>query len=303
MSDTPPSQVYANLLLVAVTLLAAMGWIFSKYVLVAMSPMFFLATRFILSAVIVGGFRPKTVLRAPLQHIIRPLLTGTLLGIQIAMWGYGLMLSDGLGVGAFLISLSFLLIPVTGLLFGYRARPYTWIAIIVAVPGLALLALRHGFALAASDIVFLLSAVLYSLYFNINGRLCAGIPPVTQTTYQLFAVSVVCALAYGFWESDQTQSFAGVWLWFVLSIVLATCLRFFLLLKAQSMEPEGQGAIVMTLEPVWVAILSTLYMNETLSLTALSGMAIIFLALLINAVGTVRVARQMKRARQAVADD
>lgn len=303
MSDTPPSQVYANLLLVAVTLLAAMGWIFSKYVLVAMSPMFFLATRFILSAVIVGGFRPKTVLRAPLQHIIRPLLTGTLLGIQIAMWGYGLMLSDGLGVGAFLISLSFLLIPVTGLLFGYRARPYTWIAIIVAVPGLALLALRHGFALAASDIVFLLSAVLYSSYFNINGRLCAGIPPVTQTTYQLFAVSVVCALAYGFWESDQTQSFAGVWLWFVLSIVLATCLRFFLLLKAQSMKPEGQGAIVMTLEPVWVAILSTLYMNETLSLTALSGMAIIFLALLINAVGTVRVARQMKRARQAVADD
>ena len=71
-----------------------------------------------------------------------------------------------------------------------------------------------------------------------------------------------------------------------------------MLLKAQSMSPEGQGAIVMTLEPVWVALLSILLLKEKLSVAALSGMAIIFVALLVNSLGVVRAARRARRYKQ-----
>ncbi len=289
-----PSQ-YANFLLLAVTLLAASGWLFSKFVLVAMSPMFFLAIRFIGSGLMVGAMKPNIVLRTPLSNCWRSLLTGTVLGVQTALWGFALALSNGLGVGAFLISLSFILIPITGLLFGFRARGYTWLAVAIAMPGLFLLALRHGLALADSDILFLLSAILYAFYFNINGRLCHGIPAITQTCYQLIAAGTVCFIAFLWMEIDANQSVYEVWHWLALSIVLATCLRFFLLLKAQSMSPEGQGAIVMTLEPVWVAILSAWWLNENLSFVALSGMGLIFLALVVNALGSIRANRRHKQ--------
>ena len=65
------------------------------------------------------------------------------------------------------------------------------------------------------------------------------------------------------------------------------------------MSPEGQGAIVMTLEPVWVALLGVFVMDEMLSVASVSGMAIIFLALIVNSIGTVRSARQAKKARLA----
>ncbi|GAC12552.1 DMT family transporter [Paraglaciecola chathamensis] len=285
----------ANILLLAVTLLAASGWLFSKFVLIAMSPMFFLAIRFIGSGLMVGAMKPIKVIRTPMSDCWRALLTGTVLGVQTALWGFALAISDGLGVGAFLISLSFLLIPITGLLFGFRAQGHTWLAVAIAMPGLFLLALRHGLTLADSDILFLLSAILYAFYFNINGRLCHAIPAITQTCYQLIAAGTVCFIAFLSMEIDFNQSVYGVWHWLALSIVLATCLRFFLLLKAQSMSPEGQGAIVMTLEPVWVAILSAWWLNEKLSLVALLGMGLIFLALVVNAVGSIRASRKRKQ--------
>ena len=64
------------------------------------------------------------------------------------------------------------------------------------------------------------------------------------------------------------------------------------------MAPEGQGAVVMTLEPVWVAILSALLMGEQLNHFAVLGMAIIFLALIVNGLGTLRMAKRSKRARE-----
>ena len=299
MSNQSSSQLTAHLLLVAVTLLAAMGWFFSKSALLAITPMYFLAIRFFSSALLMAAMKPRIVLKATSVQIRNALLTGLVLGVQTSVWAAALMHSDGLGVGAFLISLSFLLIPVTGLAFGYRAQSQTWIAIAIALPGVALLALRNGFNLAPADSLFLISALLYALYFNINGRLCARIPPVTQTFYQMLSASVACTVAYAAWELDAEQELAEVWHWVLLSVVLATWLRFFLLLKAQSMAPEGQGAIVMTLEPVWVALLGITLMNETLGLAAVTGMAVIFLALMVNSLGTVRAARQARKVRKA----
>ena len=299
MSNTHASQLYAHLLLVAVTLLAATGWLFSKAALVAMTPMFFLAIRFFATALLMGAVSSQTILRASANQIRSALLTGLILGLQTAVWGAALAMSNGLGVGAFLLSLSFLLIPLTGLAFGYRAQVQTWIAVAIALPGVALLALRNGVSIAPADSLFLISALLLAFYFNINGRLCAGIPPVTQTFYQMLSASLACAIAYVIWESDTEQHIGDVWYWVLLSVVFATWLRFFLLLKAQSMSPEGQGAIVMTLEPVWVALLGITLMNETLGLAAVTGMAVIFLALMVNSLGTVCAARQARIVRKA----
>ena len=114
----------------------------------------------------------------------------------------------------------------------------------------------------------------------------------------MLSASIACVVAYLTFELDAKQELSAVWHWVLLSVVLATWLRFFLLLKAQSMSPEGQGAIVMTLEPVWVALLSILLLKETLSVAALSGMAIIFVALLVNSLGVVRAARSARRYKQ-----
>ncbi|QJR81175.1 DMT family transporter [Alteromonas pelagimontana] len=290
------TDTYANGLLVIVTVFAALGWLFSVHVLSALSPLLFLTIRFLSAACIVGAANPRQVLTLPRRWQWRALVTGALLGVQTAVWVMAITQAEGIGVGAFLMSLSFILIPLTGLLFGYRAKRLTWLALLIALPGLGLLAFRHGFAVQQSDILFLVSAILYALYFNINGKLCATIPPVAQTCYQLFAASVVFTAGFLLFETGYSQSLQSVWLWLLLSILVATCLRFFLMLKAQTMAPEGQGAVVMTLEPVWVALLGGAFLGEQFDRASVAGMILIFLALVVNAFGSYRQRRKLLQA-------
>ncbi|RDV25501.1 DMT family transporter [Alteromonas aestuariivivens] len=281
-------QRLANTLLFTVTLLAAVGWLFSVHVLVAVTPMLFLTIRFVSAAILVGAAKPAEVLRLPWRWRWRAMVSGALLGTQTTVWALAVVEAEGIGVGAFLMSLSFVLIPVTGLAFGYRAKPHTWLALAIAIPGLALLAMRHGFSISVPDALFLLSAVMSALYFNINGRICATIPAIAQTSYQMLGAGLASGVGYFLFEMQLPQSFGSVWHWLIMSILIGTCMRFFFMLKAQMLAPEGQGAVIMILEPVWVAVLGIVFLNEAFSTEAILGMALIFLALLVNAVGAYR---------------
>lgn len=282
----------ANSLLVLVTVLAAFGWVFSKEALTTLAPMLFLWIRFWGAALIVGMGDPKALWSLSATQRRRALITGMVLGLQTSLWALGLYHAEHLGVGAFLISLGFVLIPVVGaLLFGMRSRPYTWVAVLVAVPGLGFLSLDNGFEFSVSDILFLASAVLYAFYFNFNGRYSAAIPAIPLTAIQLAGAGLVALAGSVIFESAFTElrhtpvglSVIG---WVVASILIATGLRFFLLVKAQASAPEAHGAVIMTLEPVWVALLGALWFGEQMSQTQLLGSGLIFCALLINAGGS-----------------
>ena len=65
------------------------------------------------------------------------------------------------------------------------------------------------------------------------------------------------------------------------SVLLASSLRFFLQIKAQSMTTPSHAAVILMLEAVWTALFAAWWFGETM--TALKLLAsLIFMALLIN---------------------
>ncbi|MBL4765411.1 MAG: DMT family transporter [Colwellia sp.] len=282
---TNNSNAIANILLVIVTLLAACGWLFSKYTLAVMTPLLFLSIRFILAGMIVGVVDIKAICQLSTKNVVNIIITGALLGVQTSLWGIGLYYAEHLGIGAFLISLSFLLIPVIGMLFGLPVQKSTWFALAIATIGLLLLCIRDGFHWQLSDGYFLMSTLLYAFYFNLNGRLSAHIPAIPLTACQLIVAGAVCFLGYWFFESDIAFSLDAIYpvlAWLLASIFIATSLRFFILVKALSMAPKAQGALIMILEPVWVTLLGMIFFGEQLSSQEILGMGFISLALLVN---------------------
>jgi drug/metabolite transporter (DMT)-like permease len=273
----------ADVLLLLVTVLAASGWIFSKEALAGMPPLLFIGTRFLLAGLILLGFAWPTLTRMPARRVRRGLLVGVLFSAAIAFWVLGLNYSDHLGESAFINSLGILLVPVVArLLFGDRPPRSTWVALPVALLGFALLSLNAGFNVEASQLLMVCAALCFALLINVNARVVRNVPALPLTTLQLISVGVVLTGLSLVVEHQPLALSPSILGWFMVSVLLASSLRFFLQIKAQSMTTPSHAAVILMLEAVWTALFAAWWFGETMTALQLLGCSLIFMALLIN---------------------
>lgn len=273
----------ADALLLLVTVLAASGWIFSKEALAGMPPLLFIGTRFLLAGLILLGFAWPTLTRMPLRRVRRGLLVGVLFSAAIAFWVLGLNYSDHLGESAFINSLGILLVPVVArMLFGDRPPRSTWVALPVALLGFALLSLNAGFNVEASQLLMVCAALCFALLINVNARVVRNVPALPLTTLQLISVGVVLTGLSLVVEHQPLALSPSILGWFMTSVLLASSLRFFLQIKAQSMTTPSHAAVILMLEAVWTALFAAWWFGETMTALQLLGCSLIFMALLIN---------------------
>ena len=283
MNSVKQAPWQADALLLLVTALAAGGWIFSKEALAGMPPLLFIRTRFLLAGLILLGFAWPTLTRMPLRRVRRGLLVGVLFSAAIAFWVLGLNYSDHLGESAFINSLGILLVPVVArLLFGDRPPRSTWVALPVALLGFALLSLNAGFNVEASQLLMVCAALCFALLINVNTRVVRNVPALPLTTLQLISVGVVLTGLSLVVEHQPLALSPSILGWFMTSVLLASSLRFFLQIKAQSMTTPSHAAVILMLEAVWTALFAAWWFGETMTALQLLGCSLIFMALLIN---------------------
>ena len=283
MNSVKQAPWQADALLLLVTALAAGGWIFSKEALAGMPPLLFIGTRFLLAGLILLGFAWPTLRKMPARRIQRGLLVGVLFSAAIAFWVLGLHHSNHLGESAFINSLGILLVPVVArLLFGDRPPRSTWVALPVALLGFALLSLNAGFNIEASQLLMVCAALCFALLINVNTRVVRNVPALPLTTLQLISVGVVLTSLSLVVEHQPLALNKSILGWFMACVLLASSLRFFLQIKAQSMTTPSHAAVILMLEAVWTALIAAWWFGETMSVLQLLGCSLIFTALLIN---------------------
>ena len=274
----------ADLVLLLVTLLAAAGWIFSKEALQGLPPLFFIGIRFLLAGAVLWLFAGRGWQQVGAQGLrLHSLGLGAVMAAALVFWIQGLYHGEHLGEGAFITSLGVVLVPVMGwLIFRERAPLSTWLSLPVAVAGLGLLSLRGGFTLAPGQGWFLLAALCFSLHFTLMARIAPRIPAVILTAIQLLVVGMVNLVVSALtepWPQSVTLPVVG---WVLASALVATSLRFALQTHGQSLAPASHVALLMTLEPVWTALLGALWYGQSMVLAQFLGCSLIFGAMLIS---------------------
>lgn len=297
---TPAAK--SDLMLVGVTLLAAVSWIMSREAVLLMPPLLFMSLRFLLAGgllAVIGHASLRAMDRAALRRAAE---VGSVFAVAMSCWVMGIFTGSHVGEGAFLTSLGVVIAPVIGrLLFGERLPRAMWLALPMAATGLALLSLRHGFRPEAGQVFYLTSAFIFALFFHLNlhaatgrpqrRRTVAAIPPIALTAVVLTMVGLVSGLFSLLFEpwtptfSHFTPAMAG---WIVASAVVGTAMRFLLQTYAQSLSSHAHGVVIMVVEPVWVALLAAAWLGESMSGIQLAGCALIFGSLLVNRAGPVR---------------
>jgi len=297
MSDTHKS----DLLLIVVTLFAAISWMFSKEAILLMPPLMFMAARFLIAGTVLAFFARRSLMKLSKDQLCRSVGVGLVFGTAMTCWVMGLVHITSLGEGAFLTSLGVVIVPIIArLVFKEAQPPSTWLAIPIAVAGLALLSLENGFRPEAGQIFFVMAATIFALYFNLNTRAAntlstqgmngeciehPRVPALALTTVVLAVVGIltgVLSAIFEPWQSVATNATPILALWVVLSATVGTALRFLVQTYAQSLSLHSHGVVIMVLEPMWTALMAAAWFGEQMTLLQLAGCALIFLSLLVN---------------------
>jgi len=286
----------ADLLLVATTLIAAAGWIFSKEALVGFSPLLFIALRFSGAGLVLAFFCLKPLQNLNKVQLAAALKVGLLFGFAMVFWILGLKHAQHLGVGAFLTSLGIVIVPLLNFaLGGEKPSHFAFLSLPFVIAGLGVLSLDSEFYFGLGELSFLFSATFLAFMFVFNSRAAAGISALPLTAIQLLVAGLITGIASLVFEVWSFQHTPVIWGWFAASLLLATSLRFLLQTYAQGLAPPSHTAIIMTLEPVWTAILASFWFAEIMSSYQLIGCSLIFIAVLVNRAPALRLWLKSKR--------
>ncbi len=281
----PPtdSHLKADLMLFAVTLLAALGWLFSKEALGGLPPLLFIGTRFLLAGGVLAMLGWRQLAQLNRSQCLQSIGVGALFAIAMGLWVMGLFHTTHVGEGAFIASLGTVLVPVVAAaIFKDRPPLTTWIALPLAVCGFALLSLDRGFQVEPGQWFFLAAAVVFALLFNFTSRVVDTVPAWPLTAIQLVVVGVVLLPVSALLEVWPQEVAGPIWGWLLASAFIATALRFLVQVAAQGMTTPSHAALIMMLEPMWTALLAAFWFAERMTAGQLAGCALIFFALLLN---------------------
>lgn len=291
----------ADLLLLCVTLLAAISWLFSKEAIQLMPPLLFLCLRFLLAGCLLLAIGPGALLRLAPRQLLRAAKVGVFFGAGMSCWVMGLYYGSHVGIGAFLTSLGVVLVPVFGrLLFAEHAPASTWAALPVAVVGLGLLSIQEAGRFDWGQLFYVAAAIVFAIYFNLNTHAAntqvhedasgnrtetAAVPARILTAIVLIEVGLIAGLLSALmepWQATLDTFNSDMLLWVVLSAVIGSAARFLLQTYAQSLARHSHGVIIMVVEPVWTALFAAAWFAEQMTPSQLSGCALIFAALLVS---------------------
>jgi len=291
----------SDLLLMLVTVLAAISWMFSREAVMLMPPLMFMALRFLIAGTMLVPFAWNQLRAMNRAQYIRSMRVGLVFGIAMSFWVTGLSLTSHVGESAFLVSLGVVLVPVIARFVFSEAQPLsTWIALPVATSGLAFLSLENGFRPEPGQIFFIIAAAIFALFYTLNTRAAntrndinrrgnavekPRVPALALTTVALLTVAAVTGSLSLLTEIPDMAAvdFTGtLWMWILASAVIGTAGRFLVQTVAQSLSSHSHGVVILVVEPIWVALIAMAWFGESMSSAQLMGCTLIFAALLIN---------------------
>ena len=211
----------------------------------------------------------------------RSLLIGAVIGATVAA-GYALqtygLASTAPGTAGLITGLFVVFTPVIDRAFGARIAGRTWVAVMVALAGTALLAGGDPAArVGIGDLLVLGGAICFAFQVVLLSRRAPGLRPMDLALMQM-AVGFLVFSAAG--SASLAAPTAGVWFGIVITGVFASALAFPLQAWVQSKLNATRAALIMAMEPAWALLFSVLLAGQHLDAVQATGAALVLVAVL-----------------------
>lgn len=174
------------------------------------------------------------------------------------------------GNAAFVTGLYMVLVPIAGILFGHRTGVFTWVGLLLAVPGLFLLTWT-GNGIGVGDLLCLIGAGFWTFHILGVGRFARTVDPLRLSVVQFVVLALLSAVAA---IGLEPAPFGGLGL--ALGAVLyaglvSTGVGFTLQILGQRHARPSIAAMIMSLEAMWGAVGGVLILGERFTTAGLVG--------------------------------
>lgn len=172
-------------------------------------------------------------------------------------------------------------------LLGERPGLVTWLALAAAVAGTVLLVAgdiqTSGQIRAAGIAVALVAALIYAS-FTLTSRHAAAGAPVFMTAFVCFTMGALTLVPVVAWLGGFAQ-LAGLdltaWALVVYIGLVPTCAGYLCFFAGMKTTPATTSSIIVTLEPLFVAVLAWALLGEVLGTTGVIGAVILTAAVIV----------------------
>lgn len=267
----------ATLLLVSVTAVWGSTFFLIRDLVAHVPSADFLTVRFAIAAVVMALLFRRQLRALTRREVGIGVVLGVLYGLAQLLQTTGLEHTDA-SVSGFVTGTYVVLTPVfAAALFRDRLPGSTWVAVLLATAGLAVLSLR-GLSVGLGEALTLASAALYALHILGLGRWSTAGSATGLATVQAFVIALVAGIG-AVPDGLTLPSGAGQWSSLLYMALVAGALALWAQTWAQSHLPATRAAIVMTMEPVFAAFFAVIFGGESLTARMLAGGALVLTAM------------------------
>jgi len=263
------------------------------------SPLALVAVRMALASALLLAFMAMTPKgRAELRSlhgVVRAgMLVGVLMGVGFLLQIEGLQRTTASRSG-FLTGTLVVLVPLIELAV-FRKRPAlpATAGVLLAFVGITVLSApwsNASHSTRAGDALTLGCALVFAAHVVALGRVAPKHPVSSMLLLQLATTGVLAALAGPMVEVQHFSGTPRLWLAVLYLALFPTLLAFGVQTWAQRILPPVRVALILSLEPVFAAIWAALFIGERLTVSELTGGAIIVLGVVVGETGAALQAR------------
>jgi len=273
----------AKILLVAIFIARGTSFLFSKRLMVDMSPLSVLAVRFIMAFLILVIIFNKKMRQCNRQSLSGGIKLGLFYTLCMVFEMYGLRSIDT-GVASVIENMAIVLVPIyVAVLTRVLPKTKTIVCAVIAVGGVACLSLTQmtssgdGFNLG---VVFaILAALTYGGCILMTDKVSKEGDPITIGIIQLGTmgiISLVLALCTGTFGMPQTGEH---WLMILMLALVCSCFGFTFQPVAQKYLPAETAAVYSVVNPLTSSVMGFTIAHESVSVLKILGCAVILVDL------------------------
>ncbi len=281
------THIKGDLLLLLTALIWGSAFVAQKAGMDHIGPFMYTGVRFALGALALtplalrpGRPRPPTVLKKTGPGLLLAgLLAGSLLFGGSILQQVGIIYTTA-GKAGFITGLYVIIVPLLGLIWGFRPGPGSCIGAVLAVTGLYLLTIRSGFYLGLGDGLVLSCALMYALHVLAIGWLAPRLDVLKLAVLQ-FWVCALLSLSLGLvLEGLSFSELRAAALPIAYGGLLSVGVAFTLQVVAQQKAPPTHAAIILSLETVFAVFSGMLILGESLDPRGWTGCALMLTGML-----------------------
>lgn len=216
---------------------------------------------------------------------------GAVLFLASNLQQLGINMGAGAGKAGFLTACYIILVPILGMFLGKKCGVNIWIGVVLTVIGLYLLCIEGPFVLKMADILVILCALVFAVHILVVDHFSPLVDGVRMSCIQFFVSGVLTLVpmifvemkpfsgGFATWSVPFSQMDA--WITILYGGLMSCGVAYTLQIVGQDGVNPTIASLIMSLESVFAVIAGWILMGERLSVKALCGCGLIFVAIVI----------------------